>query len=309
MFFAFNPRKIALVSAVMALGLASTGASALVITTINNSANAIGILVPALLAPGSGISVVGGTQTYQGTNTAIFQQSGTYTGFNLAPSSGSTPTLVMSDGIFLTSGNANIPLTNTLNNFTGVSGSGSNALLTTLSGTNTNDANALNFSFTVGAGQNSVSAMFVYGTDEFPTQSVTDIFGFFVDGVNYAKFSNGSLIANNGATNFISNPVGGGLYGIEYNGLTKVLNVVGLLNSNLSTHTISIAIADTSDAIFDSGVFVTGLQAGTNSGGCTGIGCNNNVPEPGSLALVGLALAAATCFGTRRRRNSAEKPA
>ena len=299
MFLSFNPKKIALVSAVLALGLASTTASALVITPINNAANAVSILVPALLAPSSGISVVGGSETYQGTNTTIFQQSGTYTGFNLAPSSGSTPTLVMSNGIFLTSGNANIPLTNTLNQFTGQSGSGSNALLSTLSGTNTNDANALNFSFTVAAGQNSVSAMFVFGTDEFPTQSVTDIFGFFVDGVNFAKFPNGSLIANNGATNFISNPVGGGLYGIEYNGLTNVLNVVGLLNPSLTTHTLSIAIADTNDTIYDSGVFVKGLQAGISA--CSGIGCNNNVPEPGSLALVGLALAAATVFGTRRR--------
>ena len=299
MFLNVNPQKIALVSAVLALGLASTTASALVITPINNAANAVSILVPALLAPSSGISVVGGSETYQGTNTTIFQQSGTYTGFNLAPSSGSTPTLVMSNGIFLTSGNANIPLTNTLNQFTGQSGSGSNALLSTLSGTNTNDANALNFSFTVAAGQNSVSAMFVFGTDEFPTQSVTDIFGFFVDGVNFAKFPNGSLIANNGATNFISNPVGGGLYGIEYNGLTNVLNVVGLLNPSLTTHTLSIAIADTNDTIYDSGVFVKGLQAGISA--CSGIGCNNNVPEPGSLALVGLALAAATVFGTRRR--------
>lgn len=306
MFFTFKPRKIAFVSVLLALGFASTAASALVINTINNSASAIGILVPALLAPGSGITVIGGTQTYQGTNTAAFQQSGTYTGFNLAPTSGSTPTLVLSDGIFLTTGNANIPLTNTVNNFTGLSGSGSNALLTTLSGTPTLDANALKFSFSVGAGQNSVSAMFVYGTDEFPTQSVTDIFGFFVDGVNYAKFPNGSLIANNGATNFISNPVGAGLYGIEYNGLSNVLNVVGLLDSSLSVHTISIAIADTSDAIFDSGVFIKGLKAGV-TGGCSGIGCNNTVPEPGSLALVGVALAAATAFGTRRRRNSAGK--
>ena len=123
--------------------------------------------------------------------------------------------------------------------------------------------------------------------------------------MNFAKFSNGSLIANNGATNFISNPVGGGLYTIEYNGLSNVLSVVGLLDPNLSTHTLSIAIADTSDTIFDSGVFVQGLKAGVSA--CSGISCVNNVPEPGSLALVGLALAAAVSIGTRRRRYMEEK--
>ena len=215
---AFSFRKTALAAAsALAFGLVSFNASAaLSITTITTTVGITSTLTSALIAGGSGISVVGGSETYQGVNNGNIQQSGTYTGFNLAPSSGPTPTLTMGDGIFLTSGIANLPLTNTVNQFSHVVGSGSNAALTALSGFNTNDANALKFDFTVGTGKNSVSAKFVFGTDEFPTQSVTDIFGFFVDGVNYAKFGNGQLISNTpgNPTNFISNPVGSGLYGL-----------------------------------------------------------------------------------------------
>jgi len=120
---------------------------------------------------------------------------GTYTGFNLAPSSGSTPTLALPDGIVLTSGSANLPLTNTTNQFNPVfPASGSNALLGALSASAggtaaTNDANVISFDFTVAAGMTSVSAQFVFGTDEFPTQSVTDIFGFFVDGCELRESS------------------------------------------------------------------------------------------------------------------------
>jgi hypothetical protein len=296
--------KFAIASAaLMALSLASGSASAaLTITTINNSANAISTLVPALLAPSSGIAVSAGTETYQGTNTANFQQSGTYSGFSLAPSSGSSPFLSLANGIFLTSGSANIPLTNTLNEFTRTSGSGGNAQLTTLAGTSTNDANVLSFKFSVAASINSVSAKFVFGTDEFPTQTVTDIFGFFVDGVNYAKFSSGELISNTpgNPTNFISNLVGSGLYGIEYNGLTQVFDVTGLLGTAdiNGLHTISIGIADTIDTRFDSGVFVTSLTAGVSQ--CSGIGCE--VLEPGSLALFGLELAGLA--GLRQRKSA-----
>ncbi|MBL8428503.1 MAG: PEP-CTERM sorting domain-containing protein [Dechloromonas sp.] len=287
-------RKAATVTACAAvLGMVSPMASAaLTINTINTTVGIATTLTAAVQASGSGINVVSGSEAYQGTNTATFQQSGTYSGFNLAPSSGSTATLTTADGIFLTSGNANIPLTNTSNSFSGGPGSGTNALLDTLTGSSVNDANALTFDFTVASGINAVTAKFIFGTDEFPTQSVTDIFGFFVDGVNYAQFPSGELISNTpgNPTNFILNPVGSGLYGIEYNGLTKEFTITAALNVSLSTHTISIAIADTSDTIYDSGVFVNSLAATTTTG-CTGIGCNNNnVPEPGSLALVALGM-------------------
>jgi PEP-CTERM motif len=297
------------VAAALCGALFAPVASALVITPIvsSDATGATTTLIPALLAPSSGITVVPGSATFQGNvGTSTFGQSCTYTGFNLAPSSGSTPTLALPNGIALSSGIANVPNTNTVNQFSRNPNSGSNALLGSLvSPISTNDANMLTFNFTLAPGQNAVTALFVFGTDEFPTQAVTDIFGFFVDGVNYAKFPNGQLISNTpgNPTNFIGNPVGSGLYDIEYNGLTRVLQVTGLLNPSLSEHTLAIGVADTSDTIFDSGVFIGALVAGTAAVGGIGDpgpGPGPGLPEPGTLGLLAVGLLAANVL--RRRK-------
>ncbi|MCX6865893.1 MAG: VPDSG-CTERM sorting domain-containing protein, partial [Verrucomicrobia bacterium] len=73
-------------------------------------------------------------------------------------------------------------------------------------------------------------------------------------------------------------------------------NVGGILDSGLATHTLTIAIADTFDSIYDSGVFIGGLKAGTATGG-GGIG---TTPDGGTtLVLLGGALAAIA--GLRRK--------
>lgn len=301
--------RTSLLAGVACVALAGP-AHAFSITQIFDASNtnaATNTLVPALLAPGSGITVVGGTPALQGNIAGTSgnpSQSGTYTGFNLAPSSGSTPTLNLPSGILLTSGGANLPLTNTVNQFEGFTpGSGGNAQLSALSGLSTNDANALSFSFTVAPGQNAVTAQFVFGTDEFPTQSITDIFGFFVDGVNYAKFPGGELISNTpgNPTNFISNPVGSGLYSIEYNGLTQAFTVVGLLDDQLTTHTITVAVADTNDSIYSSGVFIGGLRVTQTQVGDGGGITPTSTPEPATLALFGSGLLGLSVLRRRRR--------
>lgn len=297
-------RKIAGSVAIAGLALAAMigDASAVTITGITG-ANPEQQAIDALLGGSSGITVIGGSATFQ--NNTNTPQAGTYTGFNLAPSSGSTPTLNLPNGLYMTSGTSNIPLTNTVNNFSAFPNTGGNAALTTLSGVNTNDANVLSFNFTLAPGQNAVKAQFVFMTDEFPTQQVTDIFGFFVDGVNYAKFPSGELISNTpgNPTNFILNPVGAGLYDIEYNGLTQVFTVTGLIDTNLTEHTLTIGIADTSDQIFDSGVFITALQSTIAQDGGIGDPDPTPVPEPGTLlTLAGGALGA---WLARRRRRAA----
>lgn len=240
-------------------------------------------LIDALVQPGSGITVVPGSVQFIGrVGDGNLAQSAVFRNFLLSPQSaiaggGLPDTVEIDDGIFLTSGVANIPATNTVNQWdhgsAGVAapGTGDNADLSALAGVSTNDQNVLTFQFTLdNPGDNALTIDFVFGSDEFPTQSVTDVFGFFVDGVNYAEFPSGSLVGNNDDSQFIDNPVGSGLFAIEYNGFTPRFSVVGPVDGGLSTHTAVIAIADTSDSIFDSGVFVSSARGGSGSGGIGG---------------------------------------
>lgn len=286
--------------------------------------NPITEILNALFAPASGITVVGGSETFVGRvgdgvnlNTA---QSATYTGFNEIANNAGFPNISNPDGIFLTSGIANIAATNNDVSFdhgsVGILAPGTggdpdlSAILIAASAPSsiTNDRNFIQFDFTVAAGMTSVQADFVFGSDEFPDQSVTDVFAFIVDGTNYAFFPDGSLVSfvtGVNAANFEDNNVATGNYNIEYDGISHSMTVVGILDPNLATHTIKIAIADTSDSIFDSGVFIGNLKAGTlddggimnGNGDGQAIGGEIIPINSAALLVAGIGSSAYTVFG------------
>ena len=237
-----------------------------------------------MLGESSHIHVEENTEDFVGNvgDGEIPAQSATYTGFSLDaftiedPEGGadiSGPAISNVDGIFLTSGSAQIEQSNTTGGFGWTAGTGGDADLSQILEearsihSVTNDVNSIEFDFTVDAGIVAVGADFVFGTDEYPEfTEYTDIFGFIVDGVNYARFADGSLVSfieEGAAANFINNDAGG--YAIEYDGVSLQLRVCAPLDLARGTHHIKIAIADTEDSSVDSGVFIGNLRGGTDS--------------------------------------------
>lgn len=294
-------QKATIVTSVASICVLSAGVASAVTVTLEDDAT---VLAAATI--GSGVTIVGGSETLIGGA----EQQGTYSGFDLSSPTG--PTLELTDGVVLTSGLGGFSTTeNTDNAASANSGTGSYQPLVDLAADGDlnqtqNDSNVLSFDFTLDdPTENAVTAQFVFATDEFPTQSVTDIMGIFVNGVNYAFFPNGDLVSNqSGDPNdfFNDNPVGTDAtdgYGIEWNGLTDVFNVTMLALGDGEVNTIDIAIADTSDTIFDSALFFTNLTSGTTQGG-GGIGPDPAViplPAAGWMLLAGIA----GLYGMRRR--------
>jgi hypothetical protein len=252
------------------------------------------VLVNTLLGPG--ISLVGAPTLTSGPVSA-----GTFT-------DGTASGIGIQSGILLTSGSAAlVGNSNTLDGATGNFSGAGDSDLTALVGTATHDATSLNFNFTTTSGD--LFFNFVFASEEyneFTNSSFNDVFGFFVDGTNIALLPgtttpisinnvNGGNPLGTNATNpafFHNNDLsdGGPFFNLEYDGFTDVFTV-SALGLGAGSHTIKLAIADTTDFILDSGVFI-------EAGSFSPTGPPITVPDAGnSLLLVLLGTLALIGFG------------
>lgn len=137
--------------------------------------------------------------------------------------------------------------------------------LTTLAGVSTFDASVLEFDFIPEFA--SISFQYVFSSDEYLEYANTqynDTFGFFVNGVNCATVPGTSAPVSINTINHTQNPQ---LFrdnttapypvNSEMDGLTTVLTCAATVNAGVPNH-MKLAIADGSDDVLDSAVFLAG---------------------------------------------------
>jgi hypothetical protein len=227
----------------------------------------------------NGMNLVNG-MTFRPLPGGVTITNATYTG---APTAAGTyvngdevPLGILPRGILLTTGDANLPVSNTSSSFSQQHGLPGDADLDALSGGTTKDAAILEITINVTAasGIKSGAFNFQFGSEEFPEfvgDNFNDVLAGFINGgpaTNFIRDSQNNLVSINSGFFNIDNQASA--LDVEYDGLTQGLTAKFPLK--VGTNVLKLAIADGGDDAFDSGAFLTDLRFGTQDVGTGGVG-------------------------------------
>lgn len=286
------------------LALASSQASAAVVFQPLGGSVTPETLVSSLLSSASGITI--NSVTYTGSNGA----SGLF-------SNGNSSGVGINSGITLSSGF----LSEVSSSFSDDNGAAGNPALEAFNGGEvTNNASTLEIRFTPTGNQ--IAFSYVFASREYPdyvNSEFNDVFAFLVNGTNRALIpgSDDFVSINNvncgdengdGPSNcsLFNDNRSGAISELDLGGFTDVFGFTAAVNAGVE-NSLVLSIADTSDEILDSIVFLAGgtLQVcgGPNQPPCDGPPPPppppGGVPEPAALGFLGLGVLA---LGCRRRR-------
>ncbi len=184
----------------------------------------------------------------------------------------------LDSGILITTGKAvdaigpdNVDVS-TLQDGSGTGGKTDGDLNSLLQGTITKDATSVQFTFTPSA--NRATFKVVFASEEYAEyvgKGFNDIFGFFLSGPGITGKKNLAIVPGTQdliSVNTINSLVNSNLFvnnigglSIQYNGFTKVLEIVADNLIACEDYILKMVIADVEDAAFDSGIFLAALDS------------------------------------------------